>query len=206
MKRLKNEIQVGSTRCRTRDERKQEWEKNEREIRERVEELKEKMQREMETFVQTNEDKAVLKQWREYIITRIKQQKETQVHALMNTCSATFRYLQTQQDVEENKQAYTEQLLQKAKAFMTSAIDTKDPNKCKQAFDQEWKQWISKVPCCLESKIDINNEMEDVLLSTNSILNMEMSERSKQRNSIILYFHDATPDIDINQLRINVFS
>ena len=206
MKRLENEIQVGLTRCTTRDERKQKWEKSEREILERAEELKEEMRREMETFVQTNEDKAVLEQWREYIINRIKQQKDTQVHALMNTCLATFRYLQTQQDVEENKQAYKEQLLQKAKAFMTSAIDTKDPNKCKQAFDQEWKQWISKVPCCLESKIDINNEMENVLVNTNSILNMEMSEKLKQRNSIILNFQEDTPDIDINELRIKTFS
>ena len=116
MKQLENEIQVALKRCTTRDERKQKWEKNEKEIRERAEKLKEEMQKEMETFFQINEDKAILQQWREYVMNKITQQKEMQELALMHICLATFRYLQNQQDVEESKQAYKEQLLKKLKS------------------------------------------------------------------------------------------
>ena len=205
MKQLERQIQVALTRCTTRDERKQKWKNDEQKIRQRAEQLKEKMQKEMENFFQTNEDKVILEQWREYIMNKIRQQKDIQVLALMDTCSKTFCYLQHQQDVEEHKQRYKEQLLQKVKTFMTSsAIDTTDQNKCKQAFDQEWEQWIAKVPSCQEIKTNIDNIMQSVLIDTDPILNTEMRQRLGQKNPSIIDFKNINLDVDIDKLHVNI--
>ena len=199
MKQLEKQIQVALRRCTTRDERKQKWEKNQKEIHERAEKIKEKMQKEIATFIETNEDKAILEEWREFVNNRITQRKEMQVLALINICRATFSYLQNQQDVEEKKQTYKDELLEKAQRFMTDEHST-DKTERKQIFDQKWKQWTNEIPCCLESKLDINNEMVKVLVNTDPTLNTEMKEKLRQQSSSILNFKDILPDIDITKL------
>ena len=205
MKQLEKKIQVALKRCTTRDERKEKWEEIQKEIQQRAEKIKEDMQKEIETFIETNEDKAILEEWREFVNNRITQQKEMQVLALINICRATFSYLQNQQDVEEKKQTYKDELLEKAQRFMTDEHST-DKTERKRIFDQKWKQWIDEIPCCLESKLNINNEMVKVLVNTDPTLNTEMKEKLHQQSSSILNFKDILPDIDINKLHVKFSS
>ena len=188
--------QVTLKRCTTRHERKKKWDVSKRQIREEAEELRKKMEMEMKAFFETSEDKTTLEQWRGNVMNRISEFKENQQIAVTKNCAATFSYLQDRQDVEEKKQTYEKELLQKAKRFIISAHNTDDAEKCKTAFEQEWQQWIADVPQCQESKINLDNEMVDVLCDTNRVL----------KNFLILKFTEMTPLVDVNQLSIGFFS
>ena len=204
MGELERKIQVALTRCSTRDEREKQWEASKRQIREEAEELRGKMEIQMKVFFETSEDKATLEQWKENIMNKIEQLKENQLTSITNNCSATFHYLQNRQDVEEKKQTYEKELLQKAKKFIISAHNTDDAEKCKAAFKQEWKQWIVDVPQCQESKIDVNDKMIDVLCGTSRVLNVEMTRKLKERKYSILSFQEIPLKADINQLSISL--
>ena len=206
MAELERKIQVTLSRCTTRDERQEKWTLSRRQIREEAEKLREKMAIEMKVFFETSEDKATLEQWKENVMNKIIQFKENQQMMVTTNCLAAFRYWQNRQDVEEKKQTYENELLQKAKKFITSAQYTDDVEKCKAAFDEEWLQWIVYVPQCQESKIDVNNEMVDVLCDTNRVLNAEMTGKLKQESYSILNFKEIAPVIDIDQLSIGCLS
>ena len=206
MAELERKIQVALSRCTTRDERKEKWDRSKRQIREEAEELRSKMEIEMKAFFETSEDKTTLEQWKENVMNKISQFKENQQIAITRNCEATFSYLQDRQDVEEKKQTYEKELLQKAKKFIISAHNTDDAEKCKTAFEQEWQQWIIDVPQCQESKFNLNGEMLDVLCDTSQVLNAEMTEKLKQRDYLILNFKEITPIIDLNQLSIGFLS
>ena len=206
MAELERKIQVALSRCTTRDEREEKWAVSKRQIREEAEALGKKMEIEMKIFFETSEDKATLEQWKENVMYKIVQSKENQLMTVTKNCLAAFRYWQNRQDVEEKKQTYEKELLQNARRFITSAQYTDDAEKCKGAFEQEWQQWIVDVPQCQESKIDVNNEMIDVLSDTNRDLNAEMTEKLKQKRYFILNFKEIAPVIDINQLSIGYLS
>ena len=206
MAELEGKIQVGLRRCTTRDERKRKWDVSKIQIREEAEELRKKMEIEMQVFFETSEDKTTLEQWKENVMHKISQFKENQQIAITRSCAATFSYLQDRQDVEEKKQAYEKELLQKAKMFIISAHDTDDMEKCKTAFEQEWQQWIVDVPQCQESKINLDSEMMDVLCDTSQVLNAEMTEKLKQKDHLILNFTETAPMIDADQLSISYFN
>ncbi len=184
MAELERKIEVALRRCTTRDERKEKWEVSKRQIREEAEELRKKMEIEMNVFFETSEDKTTLEQWKENVMNKIVQFKENQQMAVTRNCSATFYYLQDRQDVEEKKQTYEKELLQKAKKFIISAQNTDDAEKCKAAFEQEWQQWIVDVPQCQERKINVDSEMVDVLCDTIPNLNAEMTGKLKQQKTI----------------------
>jgi hypothetical protein len=207
MAELERKIQVALSRCTARGEREEKWTVSKRQIREEAEKLREKMEIEMKVFFETSEDKATLEQWKENVMNRIEQFKENQLMAVTKNCLAAFNYWQNRQDVEEKKQTYEKELLQKAKMFITSAHYTDDVEKCKAAFQQEWQQWIVYVPQCQESKIDVNGEMVDVLCdNTNRVLNADMTDKLKHRDYSILYFKEIVPVIDLDQLSIGYFS
>ena len=207
MAELERKIQVALSRCPTRDEREKKWTVSKRQIREEAEKLREKMEIEMKVFFETSEDKATLEQWKENVMNKIEQFKENQLEVVTKNCLAAFNYWQNRQDVDEKKQTYEKELLQKVKKFITSAHYTDDVEKCKAAFEQEWQQWIVYVPQCQESKIDVNSEMVDVLCdNTNRVLNAEMTEKLKQKGYSILNFKKIAPVIDIDQLSIGYFS
>jgi hypothetical protein len=207
MAELERKIQVALSRCPTRDEREEKWTVSKRQIREEAEKLREKMEIEMKVFFETSEDKATLEQWKENVMNKIEQFKENQLEVVTKNCLAAFNYWQNRQDVDEKKQTYEKELLQKVKKFITSAHYTDDVEKCKAAFEQEWQQWIVYVPQCQESKIDVNSEMVDVLCdNTNRVLNAEMTEKLKQKGYSILNFKKIAPVIDIDQLSIGYLS
>ena len=202
MAELEGKIQVALKRCTTRDERKEKWNASKRQIREEAEKLRKKMEIEMKVFFETSEDKKTLEQWKENVMNKISQYKENQQIAITRYCEATFYFLQDRQDVEEKKQTYEKELLQKAKTFIISAHNTDDAEKCKTAFEEEWQQWIVDVPQCQESKINLDNEMVDVLCDTSQVLNTEMTEKLKQNNFKILKFTEMAPVVDVKQLSI----
>ena len=206
MAELEGKIRVALRRCTTRDERKNKWDVSKRQIREEAEELRKKMEMEMQVFFETSEDKTTLEQWKENVMRKISQHKENQQTTVTRNCEATFSYLQDRQDVEEKKQAYEKELLQKAKTFIISAHNTDDAEKCKTAFEEEWQQWIVDVPQCQESKINLDNEMADVLCDTSRVLNTEMTEKLKQKSYKILKFREMAPVVDVDQLSIGYFN
>ena len=59
---------------------------------------------------------------------------------------------------------------------MTTAQHNSDQKKRKVTFDDEWKEWILKIPCCLEGKLNINKEMVKALVHTDPNLSTEMRE------------------------------
>ena len=206
MAELEGKILVALKRCTTRDERKEKWDESKRQIREEAEQLRKKMEIEMKNFFETSEDKTTLEQWKGNVMNKISQYKENQQIAVTRNCEATFSYLQDRQDVEEKKQAYEKELLQKAKTFIISAHNTDDAEKCKTAFEEEWQQWIVDVPQCQESKINLDSEMVDVLCDTSQVLNTEMTEKLTEKNFKILKFTEMAPVVDVSQLSIGYFS
>ena len=160
----------------------------------------------MKIFFETSEDKATLEQWKENMMNKIVQFKENQLMAVMQNCQALFQYWQNRHDVEEMKQTYEKELLQRARNFITSAHNTDDIQKCKRAFEQEWQQWIVDVPKCQERKKDINGEMIEVLCEKMSVLNAEITEKLKKQAYAVINFKEMAPVIDSNQLSISRLS
>ena len=206
MGELERKIEVALTRCSTRDERKKQWEASRRQIREEAEALRSKMEIRMKDFIETNEDKATLEEWKENIMSKIKQLKENQMSSINSNCWATFHYLQDRQNIEEKKKSYEKYLIEKAKKFIISTHNTDDPEKCKKVFEQEWEHWIADVPRCQESKIDVNAEMIDVLCGTSPVLNAEMIAKLKEQGFCILNFKEISPVVDISQLSVGMLN
>ena len=204
MAELERKIEVAITRCTTRDDRQKKWKEFEKQIPKKAEELRRKMENQMKEFFETSEDKATLEQWKENITRKIERLKDNVMMTITDNCLATFKYLQNRQDVEEKKQSYQQELLQKAKEFIISAHNTDDPEKYKEAFDQEWKHWIADVPRCEESKIDINNEMMNVLCGTMPALNDDITRKSEGNGFVIFSFKKIPPTVNMNQLSIGV--
>ena len=197
---LEREIDTALKRCSTREERVKRWKSIEKRIHLEAEGIERKMKEVMENFIDTSEDKAILEQWREYIMKKITQQKEMQEMEIKKNCTSAFNYLQDRQDAAEKERIYKEELIRNARKFITSARDTQDVEKCKEAFDQEWQQWIVCVPHFQESKIDVENEMLIVLCETDAHLNGEMMGKLRVKNSSLLSFKEIDPRIDICQV------
>ena len=209
MAELEGNILVALKTCTTRDERKEKWDESKAQIREEAEKLRKEMEIDMKVFFETSEDKTTLEQWKGNVMNKISQYKENQQIAVTRNCEATFSYLQDRQDVDEKEQAYEKELVQKAKTFIISAHNIDDAEKCKAAFEekwQQWQQWIMNMPKCQESKINLDNEMVDVLCDTSQVLNTEMAEKLTQKDFKILKFTEMAPVVDVNQLSIRYFN
>ena len=197
MAELERKIEVAISKCITRDEFETAREKSIKDIRDEAEALAKEMEDAMEVFYEKSEDKATLEQWRENTFNKIKQQKENQVMEVIRNCKATFNHWENRQKlVIEKEQIYRDELLKKAKKFITTSADnTKDEEQCKAKFQQEWQQWIAelKIPECKERKTNVNEEMVSVLCDTNSNLNTEMTEKLKMEDFSILNFKEITP-------------
>ena len=206
MAELERKIEVAINRCTTRDEFEATRVESIEDIHNKAEGLAREIERAMEDFFETSEDKETLEQWRQNIVNRIKQQKENQVMDVKRSCSATFNNWENRQKLVEKKQIYAGELFERAKQFITTSADnTKDEEQCKAKFQLEWQQWIAelKIPECEETKTDVNNEMVNVLCDTNSNLNTEMTEKLKMEHFSILNFKEITPVIGIDQLSIS---
>ncbi|XP_046850913.1 interferon-induced very large GTPase 1-like isoform X2 [Xenia sp. Carnegie-2017] len=202
MAEVERKVQVDLKRCTTRKERSEQWRKSKINIRKRAEDLKKKMKNSMKSFFEGSEDSSTLEQWKENIMSRILQHKENHQMTVIKSCEATFNHLQQRQEVEEKKQKYEKQLLQKARTFITSAQNADDVEKCNAAFQQEWDQWIVEVPAYEETKKNVNSEMVDVLCDTNRAFNVDMNSKLNDKKWDILNFHGVDPFIDANKLSI----
>jgi hypothetical protein len=201
MTELETETQLTLKRCETQVERVQIWdEMKEKEIPKKAKEISKKFEEAMVSFFKTDPDRIILEQWRKGWMMKIPDDIKTQKSGVIEHCQATFDHLQSLQQVEEEKQSYRKELLHRAEQFMTAAHNTKDPENCKVAFEQEWKQWILKVPECKEERNDVNDEMLNVLSDTDPTLNTEMSSKLKVH---ILHFIEMFPVINFNQLDIS---
>ena len=204
MAELERKIEVAIKRCITRDEFEATRVDSIEHIHNKPEGLAREIERSMEDFFETSEDKETLEQWRQNIVNRIKQQKENQVMEVTKNCSAIFTHWENRQKVEKKKEIYRDELLEKVRMFIrTSADNTKDEKQCKAEFQREWQKWIADIPECEERKTDVNNEMVYVLCNTYPNLNSEMTEKLKMENFSILKFKEMVPMIDIDQLSIN---
>ena len=204
---VERKVQVALSRCTTRDERGKKWEMSKRQICEQAEKLEIEMKKEMKIFFETSEDKVTLEQWKENVMNKIVQFKENQLMAVTKNCQESFRYWQNRwQDVEEMKQTYEKKLLHRARNFMTSPRNSDDIQKCKEAFEQEWQQWIVDVPGCQERGKDINGEMIGVLCETMPVLNAQITEKLKKEKYTVLNFKNQVPSIDSGQLSIKYLS
>ncbi len=202
MAELERKIQISLSRSTTREERRNRWRASEMQIRDEAESLKKKLEEAMEHFFETNEDKVTLEQWRENVMNRIVQHKENQVNEVTRNCSATFHYLQDRQDVDERRQIYEKQLLEKARQFITSRPDMESASRSKEAFEQEWKQWIEEVPRHEETKVNVNEEMVHVLCNADSTLNTDMLQKLKSKDCSIIQFKEILLVVD-TQLNIS---
>ncbi|XP_028415115.1 interferon-induced very large GTPase 1-like isoform X6 [Dendronephthya gigantea] len=192
MGELQTEIEVALKRCSTQEELIEEWERKEIEIPEEADKLGNKMKEAMNEFFKTDQDKAILEQWRENIMNRITEQKEIQVRQVRRNCESTFNFLQNLQNVEKIKQTYEKEFLEKARNFITSTAAVIDDEKELNAkFEQEWEQWIAGVPKHKEKKNDVNNEMVNVLCNTNPALNAKMRKKLEKQNYNIVTINDS---------------
>ena len=201
MAELERKIQVSLSRSTDQDERCALWAIGEMKIAEEAEEIKKKLEKAMEDFFETSEDKATLEQWRENIMKKIEQHKESQVLEVTRNCLATFNHLQDRQDVEEEKLKYEKNLLATAREFITSRNELENPLNFEEEFDQQWKKWMTHVPHCKEKKVDVNKEMVHVLSTADGKLNTEMTEKLNKRDSI-KEFRNMVPVVDKDQLSI----
>ncbi|XP_046850911.1 interferon-induced very large GTPase 1-like isoform X2 [Xenia sp. Carnegie-2017] len=202
MAEVERKVQVDLKRCTTREERYEQWIQSKLNIRKEAEDLKKKMENSMKSFFESSEDSSTLEQWKENIMNRILQYKENHQMTVMKSCEATFNHLQQRQEVEEKKLKYEKQLLQRARAFITSGQNTDDMEKCKAAFQQEWEQCIKEVPAYEEQKKDVNSEMVEVLCDTNPAFNVDMVSKLSNKKWDILNFHGVDPFIDVNKLSL----
>ncbi|XP_046849930.1 interferon-induced very large GTPase 1-like [Xenia sp. Carnegie-2017] len=199
MAEIERSIERDLKRCTTRQERNKCWMSNKRRIFAEAEELKMKMEKEMQTFFESSEDKSTLEQWKEDVMEKIKRYKRNQVASVIENCEATFHHLQQQQDVEEMKKIFEMQLLCRAKKLMSSQ-KTNDEEECKATFQKEWKQWIGEVPPCEEVRRDVNQYMVHVLLPENSDLRADMLMKLEPKKYRISPFFYADPVIDNSML------
>ncbi|XP_046850909.1 uncharacterized protein LOC124444359 [Xenia sp. Carnegie-2017] len=198
MAELERSIEKDLKRCTTREERKRCWMKSKKRIFTEAEELKTKMEKEMQTLFESK-GKSTLERWKKDVMDKIKRYKGNQEASVIENCEATFHHLQQQQDVEEMKKYYEKQLLDRAKNLV-STQKTNDEEECKATFQKEWKQWIAEVPRCEEVKRDVNEYMVYVLLTKNSDRNADMSTKLKPKRYRISAFSNADPVIDRNML------
>ena len=200
MTELEKTIQVSLMRS-SADAREYIWAAGKMEIQEKAEELGRKMEKAMEDFFETNEDKATLEQWKENCMNRIKGLKDCQVMEVMRNCQATFNYWQSRREVDIKKQTCENELLAKARKFIASVEDTDDVRKCTEKFEQEWQQWIKEVPLCLEKPLNINQEMTKVLFYTDKRLTGEMKAKCNAKKNKVPNFKNEFPSIK-NQLEV----
>ena len=198
MTELKTKIEVALRRCTTKKEREEEWNESKTQILKEATELGKKMKTAMKSFFETSEDKATLEQWRENIMMKITKMQENQKSDVHDYCLAAYRYLQDRQDVDEKKQKIEDELLEKAKNFITSAQNTDDTELCLAAFEQEWKKWMMDVPNSKERKNDVNGEMLAVLIRTDSILSSNMSDKLEEQRYSVLSFKQKVPVLQCN--------
>ena len=194
MTELEKKIQVSLMRS-SADARGDIWSVSRMEIQEKAEELGRKMEKAMEDFFETNEDKATLEQWKENIMNKINHLKNSQTMEVMHNCQASFHYWQSRQEVDIKKQTCENVLLAKVRTFIASVEDTDDVEKCTKKFEQEWQQWIEDVPPCMEKSLDINQEMTNVLFYTNKRLTGEMKTRYNAQGRNVLNFKNILPSI-----------
>ena len=199
---LEKRIQVSLMRS-SADAREANWLKDKPKIREKAEELGSKMEKSMEDFFETNEDKTTLEQWKENIMNKIKYLKDCQIMEVERNCQAAFRYWQSRQEVDRKKQTYKNVLLAKARKFIISVEDTDDVEKCTAKFDQEWRNWIEDVPPCLEQRIDVNQEMMNVLFYCDKRLTGEMKSKYDRQRQKLLNFKNICPSLK-NQLNLKL--
>ncbi|XP_046850914.1 interferon-induced very large GTPase 1-like [Xenia sp. Carnegie-2017] len=202
MAEIERSIERDLKRCTTREKRKRCWMSSKKRIFAKAEQLKTKMEKEMQTFFQSSEDKSTLEQWKKGVMDKIKRYKRNQEASVIENSEATFHHLQQQQDVEERKKVYEKQLLSRAKNLV-STQKTNDEEECKATFQREWKQWIGEVPPFEEVKRDINEYMVFVLLPENSDLRADLLTKLKPKEYRISAFFNADPVIDRDMLSFN---
>ena len=178
------------------------WLVGKAEIREKAEELGSKMERAMEDFFETNEDKATLEQWKENNMNKIKYLKDCQIMEVERNCQAAFHYWQSRQEVDRKKQTCRNELLAKAKKFI-SVEDTDDVEKRTAKFQQEWRNWIEDVPLCLDQCVNVNQEMIKVLFYSDTRLTGEMKLKYDGQSQELLNFKIIRPSIK-NQLDLKL--
>ena len=179
------------------------WLVGKAEIREKAEELGSRMERAMGDFFETNEDKTTLEQWKENIMNKIKYLKDCQIMEVERNCQAAFHYWQSRQEVDRKKQTCRNELLAKARKFIISVEDTDDVEKCTAKFDQEWRHWIEDVPPCLEQRVDVNQEMMNVLFHSDKRLTGEMRSKYDRQKRKLLNFKNICPSLK-NQLNLRL--
>ena len=177
------------------------WSVSKAEIREKAEELGSKMEKAMGDFFETNEDKTTLEQWKENSMNKIKYLKDCQIMEVERNCQAAFRYWQSRQEVDIKKQTCRNELLAKARKFITSVEDTENVEKCRAKFEQEWQHWIKDVPTCNDKHVDVNREMINVLLYTERRLTGLMRSKCNDKQNKVLNFKNICPSIK-DQLNI----
>ncbi|CAB3998048.1 interferon-induced very large GTPase 1-like [Paramuricea clavata] len=203
MTELEKKIHVSLMRS-SADAREDIWSVSKMEIQEKAEELGSKMEKAMEDFFETNEDKTTLEQWKENIMNKIRYLQDYQMMEIMRNCQAAFHYWQSRQEVDIKKQTYENELLAKARTFISSVEDTDDVERCTAKFEQEWQQWIEYVPPCMEKPLNINQEMTNVLFHTDKRLTGEMKVKYNAQGRNLLNFKDSLPSIK-NQLNVGGF-
>lgn len=200
MTELEKRIQVSLMRS-SADAREAIWSVSRVEIQEKAEELGSKMERAMEDFFETNEDKTTLEQWKENFMNKINYLKDCQIMEVKRNCQAAFHYWQSRQEVDLKKQTCKNELLAKARKFIISVEDTDDVKKLKAKFEQEWQHWIEDVPPCNDQPVDVNREMRMVLFYTDKRLSAEMSSKYDGQKRKLKSFKDVCPSLK-NQLNV----
>ena len=161
-------------------------------IREKADELAKVMEKKMEVFFETNEDKATLEQWRENIMLKIGYLKENQEAEVKKNCQATFNLLESRQEMEKKKLVYENILLANAKESITS-VKTTDVVCLQEIFKKKWECWIKDIPPCSVTKINVREKMKEIICQTNQIIGGKITEMCKKQNNditnLIANFH-----------------
>ena len=202
MTELDKRIQVSLMRS-SADAREAIWSVSKVEIREKAEELGSKMERAMEDFFETNEDKTTLEQWKENFMNKVNYLKDCQIMEVKRNCQAAFHYWQSRQEVDIKKQTCKNELLAKARKFIISVEDTDDVEKCTAKFEQEWQHWIEDVPPCSDQRVDVNREMMNVLFYTDNRLTGLMKAKYSKQKGKLLNFKDICPSLK-DQLNLRI--
>ncbi|XP_046849925.1 uncharacterized protein LOC124443517 [Xenia sp. Carnegie-2017] len=183
MAEIERSIERDLKRCTTRQERKGCWISSKSRIIEKAEELKTKMEKEMQTFFESSEDKSTLEQWKEDVMVKIKTYKRNQEASVIENCEATFHHLQQQQDVEEMKKNYEKQLLERAKYLVsTQRTNDKEEYNMSKAYDikniviSKGQQFAERV-----SNIAVRFTNNDLKAMYNEIISTIDKETEKQK-------------------------
>ena len=180
------------------------WEVQKVIISEKAEEMSKEMERKMEVFFETNEDKATLEQWRENIMIKIRHLKESQEAEVKKNCQATFDYWQSRQEIDNMKLVCEKRLLANARKFITSVEATDDVNKRNEIFEQGWQQWIKDVPPCRETRINVSRTMITILCNSNRKLDGWINDKCRKQQFDICSFKTCLPSIE-NELQLGLF-